>query len=106
VSTTTTTEALVLVYGPRDTAQTCHITGCGNTLPADPRDDFGFETEDSERPICDQCLKTTMRPEHDALAVLRIIAEAFTAGGGHNGDAAQAFLWTISEGIALLEDPQ
>lgn len=97
--------ALCLAYGRRLDAQTCYITNCGNTVRANPNDDFGYETEDGEHPICPPCVARLRPADASALDVLRVIAEAFTRGGGNDSAAAKDFLWTISEGIELLYDP-
>ena len=101
--TTTTAPAgldIVLAYGPRDTEQPCHT--CGATIPANPRPDFGYETEDDEQPLCDTCLRRLDPPGHSALQVLRVIAEA--AGNAPNPAAADTFLYAISQGVELLTE--
>lgn len=99
------TAALCLAYGPRPAAHACYIADCRNTVPATPHDDFGYETEDGEYPICPQCVARLRPADASALDVLRVIAEAFTRGGGNDSDAAKDFLWTLTEGIELLYDP-
>jgi hypothetical protein len=95
---------LVLAYGPRPTPQSCYMAGCGTTVPADTASTFGYETEDGEHPICGNCLRLHMPAEASALDVLHVIAEAFHNGGGPGSDTASSFLWTIGEGIELLDD--
>lgn len=92
---------IVLAYGPRDTEQPCHT--CGAALPANPRADFGYETEDdTAQPVCDSCLRRLDPPGHSALAVLRVIAEA--AGNAPNPAAADTFLYAIGQGVELLAE--
>lgn len=91
---------LVLAYGPRDTDQPCR--SCATTIPANPRPDFGYETEDDAQPLCDTCLRRLDPPGHSALQVLRVIAEA--ARNAPNPDDADFFLWSISQGIGLLTE--
>lgn len=101
--TTTTAPAgldLVLAYGPRDTDQPCH--SCTTTIPANPRPDFGYETEDDAQPLCDACLRRLDPPGHSALQILRVIAEA--AGNAPDPAAAAFFLRSISQGVELLTE--
>ena len=103
MTTAPTATALVLAYGLRDAEQACRT--CGVTIPADPRPDFGYETEDDQaQPVCDDCLRRLDPAGHSALAVLRVIAEA--AGNAPDPDTASAFLWTITAGIDLLDDTE
>ena len=103
MTTTTTAVDLVLAYGPRDKDQPCRT--CGTTIPADPRPDFGYETEDDQaQPVCDTCLRRLDPAGHSAVSVLRVIAEA--ADNAADPDTASAFLWTITAGIDLLNDAE
>ena len=100
--TTTTAPAgldLVLAYGPRDTDQPC-LT-CTTIVPANPRPDFGYESEATAQPVCPTCLRRLNPADDNALAVLRVIAEATAAA---NRETAAGFLWTISQGVELLTE--
>lgn len=96
-----TVASLALAYGTRDTEQPC--LKCGATVPATSQPGFGYETEDDQaRPLCETCLALANPADHNALHVLRVIAEA--AGRAPNTETAADFLWTLSQGVELLTE--